>query len=111
MPLDEREQRILEEIEAQFYQEDPGFAQAVRDTSLEGAAGRRIRWAVAGAAVGLVLMLVFFTRSIYVAFGGFILMVGSVAWIVTALRRGGGAGRMRIDGWVDRTKQRWRRSS
>ncbi len=111
MPLDEREQRILEEIEAQFYQEDPGFAQAVRDTSLDRIAGRRIRWAILGAAAGLVLMLVFFTRNIYIAFGGFILMVGSVAWIVTALRRGGGAGQLGLDGWLDRARQRWRRSS
>ncbi len=111
MPLDEREQRILEEIEAQFYQEDPGFAQAVRDTTLESLAVKRVRWAVVGFLAGLVLMLVFFTRNIYVAFGGFLVMVGSVAWIVTALRRRQASGEGTPAGWLERARQRWRRSS
>ncbi len=111
MPLDEREQRILEEIEAQFYQEDPGFAQAVRDTTLESLAGGRVRWAVAGFVVGLVLMLVFFTRNIYVAFAGFLVMVGAVAWIVTAVRRRQTTGHAATSGWLEKARQRWRRSS
>ncbi len=111
MPLDEREQRILEEIEAQFYQEDPGFAQAVRDTAFESLAVRRVRWAVVGFLAGLLVMLVFFTRSIYVAFGGFLLMVGSVAWIVTAVRRRQSAGSGSSGHWLERARQRWRRSS
>ena len=35
MPLNEREQKILEEIERQFYQEDPKLAQTVATTTLE----------------------------------------------------------------------------
>jgi len=110
MPLDEREQRILEEIEAQFYQEDPDFAQTVRDTTLQSFTGRRVRIAIVGLVVGLVLMLVFFPNNQYIALGGFILMVLSVGWIVTALRRrqtqaGGGA-----EGWIDGLRRKWRRS-
>ncbi len=109
MPLDEREQRILEEIEAQFYQEDPSFAQTVRDTKLESFGNRHVRLAVLGLIAGLTLMLVFFTRSLYVAFVGFILMGGSVAWIVTVANRRGGE-RVAWGGWLVRLRQRWQRS-
>ena len=110
MPLDEREQRILEEIEAQFYQEDPGFAQTVRDTSLESLGARHVRFAILGLIAGLTLMLVFFTRNLYVAFVGFILMVGSVAWIVTVVNRRGSEGAT-WGGWLSRARQRWQRNS
>ncbi len=109
MPLDEHEQRILEEIEAQFYQEDPGFAQTVRDTTLEKFGNRHVRLAIIGLIAGLTLMLVFFTRNLYIAFVGFILMVGSVAWIVTVVNRRAGE-RVALVGWLDRDRQRWQRS-
>ena len=35
MPLDDREQRILEEIERQFYQDDPRLAESVRGASCD----------------------------------------------------------------------------
>lgn len=112
MPLDEREQRILEEIEAQFYQEDPAFAQTVRDTSLKTFAGKRVRLAVVGFVAGLVIMLALFTSNRFVAFAGFILMVGSAVSIVTALRRrsGGREANGPVGGWLDGVRQRWRRS-
>ncbi len=109
MPLDDREQRILEEIEAQFYQEDPSFAQTVRDTALDSPGHRYLRWAIAGLVAGLILMLVFFTRNLYVAFVGFLLMVGSVAWIVTVMNRRGGE-RVAWGGWLTRVRHRWQRS-
>ncbi len=110
MPLNEREQRILEEIEAQFYQEDPTFAQTVRDTTLRSFVGKKVRWAVVGLVVGLVLMLVFLPRNQYVALGAFILIVGSTVWIVTALtsRRTSDQGG---PSWLDGLRQRWRRDS
>jgi hypothetical protein len=54
-------------------------------------------------------MLVFFTRNLYIAFVGFILMVGSVAWIVTVVNRRGGEG-VTWGGWLSRVRQRWQRS-
>ena len=48
MPLNEREQRILEEIERQFYQEDPKLAQTVAKTTLESVTRRWQRLAVVG---------------------------------------------------------------
>ena len=52
MPLDDREQRILEEIERQFYQEDPKLAQTVRRTTLATVTARRVRWASVALVVG-----------------------------------------------------------
>ncbi|HSG78675.1 MAG TPA: DUF3040 domain-containing protein, partial [Acidimicrobiia bacterium] len=46
MPLDDREQRILEEIERQFYQEDPKLAETVRNTTLASVSTRNLKWAV-----------------------------------------------------------------
>ena len=110
MPLDEREQRILEEIEAQFYQEDPTFAQTVRDTTLASFIGKKVRWAVVGLVAGLALMLFFLPRNQFVALGAFILMVGSSVWIVTALSRRRNTDEER-EGWISGLRQRWRRDS
>ena len=109
MPLDEREQRILEEIEAQFYEDDPAFAQSVRDTTLKAVTGRRVRWAAVGFVVGLVVMLAMFTVNPIIALVGFVLMVASAVWIVTVLRRQrGGDGGSGV-GWLDQARQKWRR--
>ena len=42
MPLDDHEQRILEEIEKQFYEEDPALAHAVRNIDRSGRFGVRL---------------------------------------------------------------------
>jgi hypothetical protein len=54
-------------------------------------------------------MLVFFTQNQFVALGGFILMVVSVGWIVTVMRRRSGGSANAVGGWVDGLRQRWRR--
>jgi len=90
MPLDDREQRILEEIERQFYEEDPKLAESVRTANLASTSTRNLKWAILAVAVGLGLMLGFFTRLTLVALGGFVVMVLSVAWIVAILRRRAG---------------------
>lgn len=110
MPLDEREQRILQEIERQFYEEDPKLAQTVANTTLESVHRRWQRVAVVGFFVGLVVMLVFFPSSTIIAVGGFIVMLVSVGWVTMNLRRGAsrdvsGA----VESWVERVRQRWRR--
>lgn len=92
MPLDDREQRILDEIERQFYQEDPKLAETVRRTSLATVSARNLKWAILGLVVGIGLMLGFFTSYTLVALAGFVLMVLCVAWIVAIVRRRTGAG-------------------
>ncbi len=111
MPLNEREQRILEEIERQFYQEDPKLAQTVAKTTLESMGRRWQRLAIVGFVVGLVVMFWFFTIDTFVALGGFLVMVVSAGWLAMNLRRfrsesSGSAG---LAEWLDRVRQRWRR--
>lgn len=106
MPLDDREQRILEEIERQFYQEDPKLAETVRTASLASLSGRNLKWAVVGLLGGIGLMLGFFTRYTFIALAGFVLMVLAVAWIVAIVKRRSGV-RLSTGGWVDRARQRW----
>jgi hypothetical protein len=107
MPLDDREQRILEEIERQFYQEDPKLAQTVRKTNLAVVTSRRVRLASLAVVGGLVVMLVFFTSNRFVALAGFLVMTAATVWIVSVLRTRNGWGS--VTSWSDRTRQRWRR--
>lgn len=111
MPLNEREQRILEEIERQFYQEDPKLAQTVANTTLESISRRWNRLAYVGLVIGLIVMLASFTRWTAVALGGFLIMVLSAGWIAMNARRRhaepkeSGA----VSGWFDQLRQRWQR--
>ena len=90
MPLDDREQRILEEIERQFYEDDPALAETVRTAGTAATSGRQLKWALTALVGGTALMLVFFTRMTLVALGGFVIMVLAVAWIVAIARRRAG---------------------
>lgn len=115
MPLDERERRILEEIERQFYEEDPKLFQTVRNTSLVTVARRNVRRASVGLVLGLVVMLATFTRYPLVALVGFGVMVISAWVLVTTFRRrsvGQGTSAdavpQRVGAWLDRVRQRWR---
>jgi hypothetical protein len=108
MPLDDREQRILEEIERQFYQEDPKLAETVRDAKLATAAAHDVKWALLGFVVGTAVMLGFFTRLTIVALLGFAAMVVSLAWMVAIWRRRSGVGASAPDSVVGRMRRRWR---
>ena len=81
MPLDDREQRILEEIERQFYEDDPKLAETVRTATLASLSGKHLKWALVGLVVGAALMFGFFTRYTAIALLGFGVMVVSVAGI------------------------------
>ena len=111
MPLNEQEQKILEEIERQFYEDDPKLAETVAKTTLESVQRRWHRLAVGGFVIGLVVMLAFFTASTALAIAGFLLMLVSVGWMTTNLRRR--LPRLRptnmVEGLADRLRQRWRR--
>lgn len=111
MPLNEHEQRILEEIERQFYEDDPKLAETVANTTLGDLARRKRKWAAVGFVAGLLLMFVFFTRYTWVAFLGFIVMVASVGWIAMTVTRSGSeklasAG---LNSRLERLRQRWTR--
>lgn len=111
MPLDDREQRILEEIERNLYAEDPKLAQTVAKTDLATRVKRRQRLAAVGFVLGLAIMLGTFTRLSYLAGLGFILMVASAATIATTMRVSHveRAASFSISGWMGDVRERWRR--
>jgi len=91
MPLDDREQKILEEIERQFYDNDPGFAEVVRSASLAGSWRRRLRLGLAGFVAGTAILILFFSRSTWLATVGFGVMVLCGWAVVNALTVRAGA--------------------
>jgi hypothetical protein len=77
MPLSEEENRILKQIEEQFYTDDPKFAQQVGAASLYRHAMRRVRWGVVGVVAGLAFLVATLQIHFMVAFLGFLLMLVS----------------------------------
>lgn len=94
MPLSEDEQRILEQIAAEFHQEDPVLAGELENTTLWSHAWTRMKWAVGLFAVGvMVLVAALATASSFViSFGGFIVMLVAALWFERNTRRLGHAG-------------------
>lgn len=94
MPLSEDEQRILHQIEQQFYEHDPVLAGELENTSLWRHAFRQLKMAVAlffAGLAGLVVALATNT-SFVVAFVGFIVMLVAALWFERTTRRLGRAG-------------------
>jgi hypothetical protein len=87
MALDDHEQKILAEIERQFYEEDPELAHAVRKIARPSRVG--VRLAMVGVVAGLAVVIAFFATNTVVAFLGFALLVGSAAALATGLRSRG----------------------
>ena len=87
MPLDDNEQKILAEIERQFYEEDPELARAVRDISRPSRIGTRL--AILGVIAGLAIVIGFFQTMTVVAFLGFAVVVVSATVLVNGIRAHG----------------------
>lgn len=96
MPLSPEEQRILQEIERSFYENDPAFATQVKQTTIYRHAGRNLKLAALGFIAGLVILVVFFASYVFVGFAGFLLMLGSAFSFERNLRRVGKAGLQQI---------------
>jgi hypothetical protein len=92
VPLSEDEQRILHEIEQQFYETDPGFAREVGSTTLYSHAFRNLKWATLGFVAGLVFLVVTLSTSFWIAFGGFLVMLASAFIFERNARKLGKAG-------------------
>ena len=91
MALSMEEQRILAEIEQQFYREDPSFAQQVGQTTLYRHAARNVKWAALGLLSSLVFTLVCF-RNLLLGLLGFLLMATCTLFLFQNLRKMGRAG-------------------
>lgn len=121
VPLSEREQRILEEIERDLYKEDPVFARTVRKRGPRMDDLKRVRWGVLLFVAGLVALMAFFvTQSLFVGVAAFGAMVGGIVMIAGAIRgvvasRGGDGPSRRerlsraLGDWEERIRQRYKR--
>ena len=98
MPLSEDEQRILSEIEQQFYASDPAFAREVGKTTLFRHAGRNLRWAGVGFFAGFALLVTAFASSLVLGFIGFLVMLGCAFVFERNLRKLGRAGLSQVRG-------------
>jgi hypothetical protein len=119
MPLSEHEQKILDEIERRLAEEDPRLAEQVSRTSLTIHLLRRIRWSLVAFLLGF-LMLMLFSISIWIAVGGFAVMVSSAMLAYHYLKQMGkdqprqlerGGGRLSITAALARWTDRFRRPS
>lgn len=86
MPLSDREQQILSDIEARLREDDPKFAKTVGTTTVSSQARRQIKFAVAGFVIGFLLMLAFIV-NIWYGVVGFGIMLVSVVYGGNMLKR------------------------
>lgn len=96
MPLSEDEQRILHQIEQQFYESDPAFAQTVSQTTLYRHAFRNIKWATLGLVAGLVFLVATLQVHVALAFCGFLMMLAAAFVIERNGRKLGRAGLQQV---------------
>jgi hypothetical protein len=87
MPLSDEEQRILDEIEARLAQDDPRLVEQVGRTTLSTHLSRRIRLSSLAFGVGFFMMLFAFATELWVAAGGFLVMVLSALLVARYTRQ------------------------
>jgi len=92
MPLSEDEQRILNQIEQQFYESDPAFAQQVSQTTLYRHAFGRVKWGILGLVVGLAFLIATLQVSVLLSLLGFLFMLMSAFVIERNVRAMGKVG-------------------
>jgi DUF3040 family protein len=86
MPLSDHEQRILAEIERRLLEEDPKFAHQV-GSSFRAHLARRLKLAVVGFVLGLVVLVAGFVQNVALGVAGFLIMLASVFVFVRTMRR------------------------
>lgn len=98
MPLSEDEQRILHQIEQQFYASDPAFADELENHSVYAHCLRQMRWAAAAFLAGLVVLVaaLITNTTFFVAFLGFVMMLAATLWFERSFRKMGRAGMQQL---------------
>lgn len=102
MPLSEDEQRILKQIEEQFYESDPSFAEKVSAPGLYRPALRKARWAVVGLVACLAGLVLTLQVHFLLSFACFVGMLLCAFVIEDSIRTVGRAG-------LHNKRQRWSR--
>lgn len=92
MPLSEDEERILKDIEREFYENDPAFAREVGETTLYRHSWRNIKLSMVGFVAGLVALVLALSVNYLLAFGGFLIMLACALVIERNARKMGRAG-------------------
>jgi Flp pilus assembly protein TadB len=92
VPLSEDEQRILHQIEQQFYESDPDFARSVSQTTIYRHAFRNIKWGVLLFCGGVVMLLLTLSVHFLLAFVGVLIMLVALIFIERNARKLGKAG-------------------
>lgn len=123
MPLSDREQHLLDQLEQQLSADDPKFASHMRGAGSSLRRGR-VLVAVASVIVGLALVLLAINLAqTWVGAIGFVVIVAGIAYAATPARnQGGPAGVVQSDGstkkarrapqragFMERLEQRWER--
>lgn len=98
MPLSEHEQRILAELEESLVRQDPGFAERVKSETVYRHAGRYCVWGALTFAIGVAILVAFYSQSVVVGLLGVAVMFVSAVVVERNLRRMGRAG------WHDITR-------
>ena len=98
VPLSEDEQRIINQIEEQFYATDPDLAGELGNHSLYTHCLRRMRWAAALFVAGMIVLVVALATAVNftVSFAGFVVMLGAALWFERSLRKMGRAGMAKL---------------
>ena len=100
MPLSDDEQRILHQIEKEFYDSDPEFAREVSETTLYRHALRNIKWDVIVGVIGLVGVIAALQIHFGLAFAAFLVIFVCAVGIERNLRKMGKAGLRKVTGQV-----------
>ena len=100
MPLSEDEQRILQQIEQDFYDSDPEFAREVGETTLYRHAWRTIKWCIAGVIAGAGVLVAALSVHFVLSFVGFLMIFGCLSVIERNARKLGRAGLAQVTGNV-----------
>lgn len=88
MPLSDREQQILQEIEDQLYEQDPEFARGVSSTTLQAHLLRNVRRGIAAFIAGFVVLVVFFVQTnLVIGIAAFLLMLAGAVYTYDNLRK------------------------
>jgi hypothetical protein len=92
VPLSEDEERILQQIAQQFYEDDPTFAREVSETTLYRHTVRRMKWSIAWLVAGAAFLVLTLSTSFWLSFAGFMVMLGAALVFERNLRKLGRAG-------------------
>jgi len=90
MPLSDREQQILQEIEDQLYEQDPEFARGVSSTTLQVHLLRNVRRGIAAFLLGFGVLILFFVKTnLLIGVAAFLLMLAGAVYTYDNLRKVG----------------------